>query len=590
MPVVVTPVATVEVDAGSSLALGSEHWHLSLRFAPDVLQNGMDPLAFINYLRSLGELVHVETVAETLPELADGDPELCHLGFEVALRSAASKAEIEGVFEFVHDSARITLMPPDAKVGDYLALIEALDEDPRRLGEILVACGSLTARELEVALASQQMAAESPRLGVLLVEQAAVPAQVVQAALGKQKVAEERRASEARSVKVPADRLDALIDQVGELVIAGAATQLQAQMAHNRDLQETAANLLRLVEDVRDTALRLRMTPIGEVFNRFPRVVRDVARDLGKDIELVITGADAELDKSMVEKIGDPLMHLVRNAIDHGIESPARRAAAGKPVRGTLRLNAFHESGSIVIEVVDDGGGLDAQRILAKAVERGLVPAESSMSEAEIHRLILEPGFSTAAEVTNLSGRGVGMDVVKSSVEALRGSLDIVSVHGKGTTMRLCLPLTLAIIDGFQVGVSDSTFILPLDAVVECIELPADAGEAGYLDLRGQVLPFLRLRTMFGLEGGPAARQNVVVVRFGGRHAGIAVDRLLGECQAVIKPLGRLFERVAGIAGSTILGSGEVALILDVPQLVQRAITHEGRETGGAPRARILAA
>ena len=205
-------------------------------------------------------------------------------------------------------------------------------------------------------------------------------------------------------------------------------------------------------------------------------------------------------------------------------------------------------------------------------------------------RLILAPGFSTAAELTSLSGRGVGMDVVKSSVDALRGSLDIHSAPGQGTTMRLCLPLTLAIIDGFQVGVAGSTFILPLDAVVECIELPASAGADGYLDLRGQVLPFLRLRALFGLEGVPPARQNVVVVRFGGRQAGIAVDRLLGECQAVIKPLGPLFERVAGIAGSTILGSGEVALILDVPQLVQRAIAHEGRDTGGAPRARFLAA
>jgi len=363
-----------------------------------------------------------------------------------------------------------------------------------------------------------------------------------------------------------------------------------ARVTGSRALQETAANLLRLVEDVRDAALRLRMTPIGEVFNRFPRVVRDLARELGKDIELVIRGAEAELDKSMVEKIGDPLMHLVRNALDHGIESPERRAAAGKPARGRVELRAFHESGSIVIEVADDGGGLDARRILAKAVERGLVAADAVLSEAEIHRLVLAPGFSTAAELTSLSGRGVGMDVVKSSVDALRGTLDIHSAPGCGTTMRLCLPLTLAIIDGFQVGVAGATFILPLDAVVECIELPADAGAAGYLDLRGQVLPFLRLRALFALEGAPPPRQNVVVVRFGGRQAGIAVDHLLGECQAVIKPLGPLFERVAGIAGSTILGSGEVALILDVPQLVQRAIAHEGRDTGGAPRARFLAA
>ncbi|MCK2095764.1 chemotaxis protein CheA [Thauera aromatica] len=582
------PACTVE--AGSSVPIGAEHWHLSLRFGPEVLRNGMDPLSFIHYLRTLGELVHVETVTDALPDLEGGDPEVCWLGFEVALRSPASKAEIESVFEFVQDSATIIIVPPNSRVEDFIALIESLDEDQRRLGEILVACGSLTPRELEEALACQQAAVPPQRLGQVLVEQAVVQPQVVEAALGKQRAAEERRSSEAKSVKVPADRLDALIDQVGELVIAGAATQLQAQLIHSRELHETASNLLRLVEDVRDAALRLRMTPIGEVFNRFPRVVRDVSRELGKDIELRIGGAETELDKSMVEKIGDPLMHLVRNAIDHGIESPERRLAAGKPARGTLQLDAYHESGSIVIEVADDGGGLDSERIFAKAVERGLVAPEAHLTTAEIHRLILEPGFSTASQVTNLSGRGVGMDVVKSNVEALRGSLDIDSTPGRGTTMRLCLPLTLAIIDGFRVGVGEASFILPLDAVLECIELPDGVGEAAYLNLRDQVLPFVRLRRMFAIAGESPARQSVVVVRFAGRQAGIVVDRLLGECQTVIKPLGRLFEKVAGIAGSTILGTGDVALILDVPQLVQRAIAHEGRLTGSGQRARALAA
>ncbi|WP_211163586.1 chemotaxis protein CheA [Azoarcus taiwanensis] len=573
----------VEVDVASGIAIGAEHWHLSLRFGPDVLRNGMDPLAFINYLRSLGDIVHVETITDAVPELFAGDPEACHLGFEIALRSAAEKAEIEAVFEFVQDAATITIVPPCARIDAFIALIDALGEDPRRLGEILVACGSVTERELFQALADQHLATDPAPIGELLIERAAVQPRVVEAALGKQKSAEERRGGEGKSVKVPADRLDALIDQVGELVIAGAATQLHAQRTTNPDLQEVASNLLRLVEDVRDTALRLRMTPIGEVFNRFPRVVRDVSRELGKEIELVISGAEAELDKSMVERIGDPLMHLVRNAIDHGIEGPAQRLDASKPARGTLNLNAYHESGSIVIEVADDGKGLDAERIFAKAVERGLVAPDAQLSTAEIHRLILEPGFSTASEVTSLSGRGVGMDVVKSNVEALRGTLDISSEPGRGTTMRLCLPLTLAIIDGFQVGVSGSTFILPLDTVVECIELPSDAQGGGYLRLRDKVLPFVDLREMFGLEDEPCpARQNVVVVRFAGRQAGIAVDELLGECQTVIKPLGRLFERVAGIAGSTILGTGEVALILDVPQLVQRAITNEGRERSTA--------
>ncbi|MBI1907233.1 MAG: chemotaxis protein CheA [Rhodocyclales bacterium] len=574
------PEPQPRVHASGGGAFGTEHWHLSLRFGPEVLKNGMDPLAFINYLSTLGQIVHVETVSDALPDLFEADPERCYLGFEVALRSDASKAELEGVFEFVHDDASITILPPHSRVDDFIALIDSLDENERRLGEILVSCGTLTRRELDAVLAAQRAEATAPRLGEMLVHQGIVAPPVVEAALVKQKHNEERRTQEARSLKVPADRLDTLINQVGELVIAGSAVQLHASKARDTELQEAAANLLRLVEDMRDTALRLRMTPIGDVFSRFPRVVRDLSKELGKDIELVINGAEAELDKSMVEKIGDPLMHLVRNSIDHGIESPEARTAADKPARGRVVLNAYHESGSIVIEVADDGRGLDTARILQKAVERGIVAADASLTEAEIHRLILAPGFSTAETVTNLSGRGVGMDVVKSSIEALRGTLDIESHPSAGTTMRLCLPLTLAIIDGFQVGVGGATFILPLDAVVECIELPQGSDACDYLNLRDQVLPFLRLRRLFDLPGEPPPRQNIVVISFAGRKAGIAVDRLYGECQTVIKPLGRLFEQISGIAGSTILGSGEVALILDVAQLVQHAAARPHGRSG----------
>jgi two-component system chemotaxis sensor kinase CheA len=579
------PEATLETGEGQHL--GNDNWHISLRFTPEILQYGFDPLAMIQYMKNYGDIVHLETVADALPDLHSADAELCYVGFEIAFRSAATKADIEGVFEFIQEHSQIFILPPHSRIDEFIALIDSADEAKLRLGDLLISCGSLTEKELALALESQKKMADSPKLGEVLLERNVVQAPIIEAALGKQKKVEEKRANEAKSVKVPADRLDALIDQVGELVIAGAATQLHAKKALNRELQEVASNLIRLVEDVRDTALRLRMTPIGEVFSRFPRVVRDVSKELGKDIELKISGAEAELDKSMIEKIGDPLMHLVRNSIDHGIESPERRAAAGKPARGTVSLNAFHESGSIVIEVADDGGGLDQGRIFAKAVERGLASAEANLSPAEIYRLILEPGFSTAEQVTNLSGRGVGMDVVKSNVEALRGSLDIDSVPGQGTTMRICLPLTLAIIDGFQIGVGSSVFILPLDAVVECIELPAGADVAEYLNLRGEVLPFLRLRQLFSVSGEVPIRQNIVVVRFAGRKAGIAVDRLFGECQTVIKPLGTLFAGISGISGSTILGSGEVALILDVSQLVQHAVSNEAKLGGPASRARI---
>ncbi|HRP95052.1 MAG TPA: chemotaxis protein CheA [Rhodocyclaceae bacterium] len=573
------PDEAIRTDGGGPVG-GADHWHLSLRFGADVLRNGMEPLSFIRYLGACGEIVHLETLTEALPEWTGYDPECCYLGFEIDLKSAASKAEIEAVFDFVRDDATIRILPPHSRIDEFIALIEALPEDTARLGEILVAGGTLTRRELDLALAAQHTARarETPQvdpIGEMLIDAGMVHAAVVDAALGKQKRGEERRAREALSVKVPSERLDRLIDLVGELVIAGAGTHLLAGRAGQPELTESAANLLRLVEEIRDATLKLRMVPIGEVFSRFPRVVRDVARDLGKDIELKISGADTELDKSMVEKIGDPLMHLVRNAMDHGIEVPSVRIEAGKPPTGTLRLNACHASGNIVIEVGDDGGGLDCDRILAKARQRGLVAADQNLSRREIFHLILEPGFSTAEQVTNLSGRGVGMDVVKRSIEALRGCLDIDSEPGRGTTMRICLPLTLAIIDGFQVALGNSTYVIPLDMVVECIELPPDA-RADYLSLRGEVLPLIRLGKLFGARR-QAARQSVVVVRANHHKAGLVVDGLLGENQTVIKPLNRLFEHLHGISGYTILGSGDVALILDVPELVNHAIALEKR-------------
>jgi two-component system, chemotaxis family, sensor kinase CheA len=361
---------------------------------------------------------------------------------------------------------------------------------------------------------------------------------------------------------------------------------LVARRAAHAEMLERASTMERLIEEVRDGALKLRMVPIGETFDRFHRVVRDLGRDLGKEVELVLSGAETELDKSMVEKISDPLMHLVRNAIDHGIEPAAVRAQRGKPASGRLRLNAYHESGGIVIEVMDDGGGLDRDKIMKGAVERGLATAEQALSDQEVFRLIMEPGFSTADEVTSVSGRGVGMDVVRRNVESLRGSVSIDSAPGEGTTIAIRLPLTLAIIDGFVVGVGSAAYVMPLEMVVECMEPSGEdrarIRESGYINLRGEVLPLLRLRDMFEVRGEPGKRENIVVVQYGGQQAGFVVDALMGEFQTVIKPLGKLFERLSGISGSTILGTGEVALILDVQALVQRALGNESRAAEAA--------
>jgi two-component system chemotaxis sensor kinase CheA len=573
----------------------SNLWHVSVRFGRDVLKKGMDPLSFLRYLATLGEISHITTLFDAMPDdPAAMDPESCYLGFEIGLHTTADRAAIARVFDFVQDDCVLHILPPNSKISEYVAIIDSLPEDTMRLGEILVKSGALTERELEEGLKMQgicllvsreaeaeNMPYRTPPIGEILIEQSTVPPELIEAATAKQAKVTEKKTQEAKLVRVQADKLDRLINLVGELVIAGAGANVLANRSGDGALQEATSLISRLVEEIRDGALRLRMVQIGETFNRFQRVVRDTSRELSKEIDLIITGADTELDKTVVEKIGDPLMHLVRNSMDHGLERPEVRTANGKPARGTLRLNAYHDSGSIVIEVMDDGAGLNRDKILNKAVERGIVSAEQNLSDREIYQLIFEPGFSTADQVSNLSGRGVGMDVVRRNIESLRGTIELESSPGQGTTTRIRLPLTLAIIDGFLVGVADAAYVIPLDMVLECVELSeADrqaANQRSYVNLRGEVLPFVRLRDHFEHEAPPAKRENIVVVQYAGQKAGIVVDELMGEFQTVIKPLGRLFAHLKGIGGSTILGTGEVALILDVPAMIQRAASNENR-------------
>ena len=543
------------------------HWHISLRFGPDVLRNGMDPLSFLRYLCRLGTIIGIATLPDAIPDANEMDPESCYLGFEIAFDSQAEKAAIENVFEFVRDDCSIRILPPHSRISEYIRLIQALPETPARLGEILVLCGSVTAQEVQDALSAQSEAKfAGAQIGEILIESGAVGPAVVEAALTKQQKVSEIKAQESRSIRVDADKLDHLINLVGELIIAGSGVDLIARRANNAELQECTSTLTGLVEEVRDSALQLRMVKIGATFNRFQRVVHDVSREIGKDITLAVSGEDTELDKTVVEKIADPLTHLVRNSIDHGIEPAEVRTARGKPAQGTVKLNAFHDSGSIVIEVSDDGGGLKRERILAKAIERGLVEPGRSLSDGDIYNLIFEPGFSTAEQVTNLSGRGVGMDVVKRNILALRGSVSIKSEEGIGTTVTVRLPLTLAIINGFQVGLGTSVFVIPLDMIEECVEFSTEVGH-DYTNLRGQVLPFIRLRDLFDVAGSPPRRESIVVVNYAGQKVGLVVDALLGEFQTVIKPLGKMFNQVKGISGSSILGNGEVALIIDVSAL-----------------------
>ncbi|MDH5518511.1 MAG: chemotaxis protein CheA [Gammaproteobacteria bacterium] len=576
------PSVIKEISRDESLSVSNDNWHISLRFGPDVLKGGMDPQSFIRYLQRIGNIVSISTLLDNVPLLHEIDPEDCYLGFEIGFETEESKESIESVFDFVKDDCQIRILPPNSLIGEYISLIQELPEEDSMLGEILLKTKVLTRKELNKVLNDQQAISNSggeQPLGEILVDSGVVEQQVVTAAVEKQQVVRNKKKSESKSVRVDAVKLDELINLVGELVIANSSSFLLAEKSENSELMEANSITSRLVEEIRDSALRLRMVQIGDTFNRFQRVVRDVSLELGKDIELTINGADTELDKTVVEKISDPLMHLVRNSMDHGIESSDERQRSLKPVVGKLSLSAYHDSGSIVIEVTDDGRGLDKDKLLNKALEKGLVKQGVTLTDAEIYRLIFEAGLSTAKEITNISGRGVGMDVVRRNIESLRGSIDVESQMGLGTTIRIRLPLTLAIIDGFLVGVEKASYVIPLDSVIECVELTEEERKASmehdYINLRGEVLPFIRLREMFHHSTASVNRENIVVVQYARKKAGIVVDELLGEFQTVIKPLGKIFSNLSGIGGSTILGSGEVAVILDVPALVSRTANQE---------------
>ncbi|MGL5841676.1 MAG: chemotaxis protein CheA [Aeromonas hydrophila] len=552
-------------------------WHLSLRFYPALYQDGFDLLAFIRYLGNLGEIHVIQPVWQEWPPLQLLDATECFLGYEIGLLSAEPAERIRSTFDFVAHASLICLLSPHqdlaqfSEQGQKLAAWrnEPLAAQLQRwvqagaLSEAEAACiaqGELTpgAASVEPALAPPTPPTQPP--------QEAPPQQTRPAPLR----------AEGHYIRIEAAKLDRLINRVGELVIATSATTLQARMRGDAELIESVAIVNTLVEGIRDDALTLRMVPINEIFNRFPRLVHELSQQTGKEIQLQIRNADTDIDKSMVEKLTDPLMHLVRNAADHGLEEQQIRLAAGKPAQGAITLNAYHDAGAVVVEVSDDGRGIDRDKILAKAHGQGLLPEGKVLSEQEIFQLLFLPGFSTASDVSDLSGRGVGLDVVKRNLEFLRGETTIDSRLGLGTTFRLRLPLTLAIIDGFRIEVDHTSLVIPLDMMVECIDLPPDAlrTPARQINVRGEWVPFIVLRELFALPPADEA-EFVVMVDYADHRAGIVVDRLIGEVQAVIKPLGELFKSLRYVSGSTILGNGQPALILDVPQLIQLAWRRE---------------
>lgn len=541
----------------------SGNWHLFLRYHPDLFQHGFDPASFLRYLGKHGSIVHIHTRLEMPATLQDFDPTTCRLSNELALHSQASAADIAAAFEFIQDDSEIDILPPASDYDAFVALAARYGGSP------------------ETHLARWQEAGYLPS-AVSTAPPVQAPMPSLEAAPMQNVPQEKRRSTDrtegSRFIRIEAAKLDALINRVGELVISTASSRMRAKQTADSDMIQAVEVLSQLVEGIRDDALNLRMVPISEIFNRFPRMVHDVSARLGKEIELDLVGADTEIDKSMIEKLTDPLMHIVRNAIDHGIEDAESRLAQGKPARGLLRLKAYHDTGAIVVDISDDGRGMNKAAILAKAQERGLLAEGRQLSDPEIYKLIFLPGFSTAEQVSDISGRGVGMDVVRRNIEALRGEIEILSTAGQGSTLRIRLPLTLAIIDGFHVEVGGSSLVLPLDMMAECMDMPTQqiSRETRQIWLRDTWIPYISLRELFSLPPSDEP-EYVVVAQFGQTTAGIIVDRLIGDIQAVIKPLGSLFRSLRGVSGSTIMGNGRLALILDIPQLIQLALKREDR-------------
>lgn len=539
-------------------------WRIEFRLAANAMAMGTNPLLLLDELRALGTAT-VTALTDAIPPLAELVPSDCYVRWIVVLSTTQPRSAIENVFIFVIDEMELSI----AEIGA---------NEPDKLGEILVRRGDVKPEAVATALSRQVP------LGTLLVQSGDLNQDKLSSALAEQQHARaETRAAKtaADSIRVPAERLDELMDRVGELMIAQSRLTQVAANSNDGQVKSVAEEIERLAIELRDTTMGVRTLPIGSLFGRFRRLVHDLAHELGKKIELTTVGEETELDKTMIERLNDPLIHLIRNAIDHGLELPDVRAAAGKPEHGSITLSARHVGAEVLVSIADDGQGLDRARIQSKAEEQGLLPAGAKLSDGELFQILFQPGFSTMREVTSLSGRGVGMDVVKRTIESLRGKIDIASTPNKGTVVTLRLPLTLAIIDGLLIRVSHGRYVLPLSAVEECVELSVeeDTRSQGrnFLSVRGDLVPYLRLRALFNMPTPPDPYQKVVIVSSGEQRVGLVVDQVIGNHQTVIKSLSKLHADCGTFSGATILGDGSVALILDIAHLVDFGQTHEER-------------
>lgn len=576
-----------ENNAARTEASSPEAQTYRVIFAPDrdIFMRGIDPSIIIEDLKDLGEITSINADIDAVPELHELNPETLYLKWDILLRTEKGLEDIKKIFEFVEEGSEIKILP-----------VAVPAEKTPLLGKLLVEEGIVKPCDVKEALKTQK------RLGDILVEQGKAAPEDIQKALEKQntKKTDSFKSAVASSIRVDIGKLETLTNLVSEMVIiqsmfqqtlttggqgnSAAIAGNDENSGENRGRLSEKVDLLfsqlqRIGKDIQESAMSLRMLPVGEVFQRFARLVRELSASRNKNIELVITGEDTELDKGILEKITDPLVHLIRNSIDHGMETPEERLAAGKPPKGVIHLSAYQMGDSIYIDVADDGRGLNRRKIIDKAVSKGLINNVEGLTDSQVNNLIFLPGFSTADSVTDISGRGVGMDVVKKNIDALNGRVFIRTEQGKGTTMSIKLPLTLVIIDGLTVLVGDETFVIPLSSVVETIRPGrkdvSTLNEKGeVIDVRGEYIPLLRLYELLGIS---AWNENpwdaiVIVTVYEGRKYCLLIDDLLGQQQVVIKSLGTAVPKLSDIAGGTILGDGKVALVLDVPGLIEKTM------------------
>ena len=540
-------------------------WRISFTPSPTILCNGTRPSLMIKELTEMGDAT-VILFTKNIPVLSQIEPTTCYLAWDIILTTSQSQQEIQDVFIFLDETSIIKI-----------EAVNVSDDVTQKLGEILVNRKHISQEVLDDFLS------ERKPIGQQLVDKNLISSESLHSALAEQehikKVSKQKENTQSntpqsttqQSIRVSSDKLDQLIDLVGELVTFNARLGQHAQMANNPTLLMLSEQSERLIIALRNNAMDMRMLPIGTIFTRFRRLVHDLSADMHKNIELVTEGAETELDKTVIEKLNDPLIHMIRNSVDHGIETREERIAKGKNPQGTVKLIAQHAGAFVLIIISDDGAGLNKDKIYKKAVDKGLVAPGVDVSDNEIYNMIFLPGFSTADKVSSVSGRGVGMDVVKKDITALNGTVSIESRPGEGTDFILKIPLTLAIIEGMLVQIGSNTFVIPLSNIQECMEFKPEHGDDGkvcsHITARGEFLPYINLREWFEITDPMPASQQVVIVNDQDSSLGLVVDKVIGNNQTVIKPLGDLYKNVEGLSGATVLGDGSVALILDVFKL-----------------------